>query len=93
MCVGKTPLKLCKSKSSLVAQVGIRFSLLFCFAYSIRIKQDIESTGTIINASFVNYQSSPSIFWFNSKWGSIAHNLSLSSSHRPEMTEILLKRT
>ena len=30
---------------------------------------------------------------FNRKRGSIAHSLSLSSAHRPDMTEILLKRT
>ena len=30
---------------------------------------------------------------FNRKQGSIAHSLSLSSAHRPDMTEILLKRT
>ena len=29
----------------------------------------------------------------NRKWGSIAHSLSLSTSHRPDMTEILLKRS
>ena len=29
---------------------------------------------------------------FNRKRGSIAHSLSLSSDHRPDMTEILLKR-
>ena len=29
----------------------------------------------------------------NYKWGSIAHSLSLSSTHRPDMTEILSKRT
>ena len=29
----------------------------------------------------------------NRKRGSTAHGLSLSSSHRPDMTEILLKRT
>ena len=30
---------------------------------------------------------------FNRKRGSIAHSLSLSSARRPDMTEILLKRT
>ena len=30
---------------------------------------------------------------FNRKPGSIAHSLSLSTSHRPDMTEILLKRS
>ena len=30
---------------------------------------------------------------FNRKRGSIAHSLSLPSAHRPDMTEILLKRT
>ena len=30
---------------------------------------------------------------FSCKRGSIAHSLSLSSAHRPDMTEILLKRT
>ena len=30
---------------------------------------------------------------FNRKRSSIAHSLSLSSAHRPDMTEILLKRT
>ena len=29
----------------------------------------------------------------NRKWGSIAHSISLSTSHCPDMTEILLKRT
>ena len=43
------------------------------------------------------YSSSPK-FDFHSrrtlrKRGSIAHNLSLSTSHRPDMTEILLKRS
>ena len=30
---------------------------------------------------------------FDHKRGSIAHSLSLSPTHRPDMTEILLKRT
>ena len=29
---------------------------------------------------------------FNCKWGFIAHSLSLSPTHHPDMTEILLKR-
>ena len=44
------------------------------------------------------YHSSSPKFDFHSrqtlrKRGSIAHNLSLSTSHRPDMTEILLKRS
>ena len=46
-------------------------------------------------ADLVVPDSSPALeeIFPNRKWGSIAYNLSLSSAHRSDMTEILLKRT